>query len=69
MKLKLLTEGHSQDYMKEHDCDEDKYNKLMKDPSTCPKDCPKMKTGLISKEFVELGEIKSRLKDIQDQIS
>ena len=69
MKLKLLMEGHSQDYMKEHNCDEEQYNKLMKDPSTCPKDCPKLKTGLIKKEFIPLDGIKDRLKEIQNQIS
>lgn len=34
--------------MKENDCNEDKYNENMKNSKTCPKDCPKMKKGIIS---------------------
>lgn len=55
--------------MKDNECSEEHYNKVMKDPKTCPKDCPKMKKGLINSEFVELKEIKNQLKDLQEQIA
>ena len=59
MKLKLLSEGHKAFYMDENKCTEDDYNTKMKNPETCPKDCPKMKKGLLKSEFVELSEIKN----------
>ena len=47
--------------MSKHDCNEHEYNEKMKNPETCPKDCPKMKSGVFSSEFVELSNIKNQI--------
>ena len=50
--MKLLSEVHIADYIKENKCSEDQYNLVCSNPETCPKDTPKMKTGLIQSEFI-----------------
>jgi hypothetical protein len=66
-KLKLLTDDHMNNYMKDNSCDKAAYIEAINNPDTCPKDAPK-RGGLCSKRSCDPTEIDQELADIKERL-